>query len=112
MATAKTFAAQPSKAPRSEGDSPRALVADDDEAVLRAHARVLTSKGYNVVTVRDGDSAVRTLSQTSFDVVLSDIDMPKMSGLQLLERVRGHDLDVSVLLITGAPTIESAIQAI
>jgi len=112
MASAKTFAARPSEAPRSEGDSPRALVADDDEAVLRAHARVLSSKGYDVVTVRDGDSAVRALSQTSFDVVLSDIDMPKMSGLQLLERVREHDLDVPVLLITGAPTIESAIQAI
>jgi EAL domain-containing protein (putative c-di-GMP-specific phosphodiesterase class I) len=112
MASAKIFAASPSEIPRHEGESPRALVADDDEAVLRAHARLLSSKGYDVVTVRDGDSAVRALSQASFDVVLSDIDMPKMSGIQLLERVREHDLDVPVLLITGAPTIESAIQAI
>jgi len=112
MAVGRTMVVQGSKTPREEGERPRALVADDDEAVLRAHARVLASKGYEVVTVKDGDSAVKALSQTSFDVVLSDIDMPKMSGIQLLEKVREHDLDVPVLLITGAPTIESAIQAI
>ncbi len=112
MAIGKTLMARGSERPREDSDAPRALLADDDEAVLRAHARVLTSKGYEVVTVKDGDSAVKALSETSFDVVLSDIDMPKMSGIQLLERVREHDLDVPVLLITGAPTIESAIQAI
>jgi EAL domain-containing protein (putative c-di-GMP-specific phosphodiesterase class I)/CheY-like chemotaxis protein len=112
MAGAEIRSARAWESPWQEGDSPRALVADDDEAVLRAHARVLSSKGFEVVTVRDGDSAVQALSQASFDVVLSDIDMPKMSGIQLLERVREHDLDVPVLLITGAPTIESAIKAI
>jgi EAL domain-containing protein (putative c-di-GMP-specific phosphodiesterase class I) len=112
MAVGKATMARRSERPREDTDAPRALVADDDEAVLRAHARVLMSKGYEVVTVKDGDSAVKALSEASFDVVLSDIDMPKMSGIQLLERVREHDLDVPVLLITGAPTIESAIQAI
>jgi EAL domain-containing protein (putative c-di-GMP-specific phosphodiesterase class I) len=112
MAGAKHLLSVAPESPAREVARPRALVADDDEAVLRAHARVLSSKGYEVVTVTDGDSAVKALSQTSFDVVLSDIDMPKMSGIQLLEKVREHDLDVPVLLITGAPTIESAIQAI
>jgi EAL domain-containing protein (putative c-di-GMP-specific phosphodiesterase class I) len=112
MAVGKIIAAKGASPPREENDRPRVLVADDDEAVLRAHAKVLASKGYEVVTVMDGASAVKALSQTSFDVVLSDIDMPKMSGIQLLEQVREHDLDVPVLLITGAPTIESAIQAI
>ncbi len=112
MAIGKTIMARGSGRPREDGDAPRALVADDDEAVLRAHTRVLTSKGFEVVAVMDGDSAVKALSETSFDVVLSDIDMPKMTGIQLLERVREHDLDVPVVLVTGAPTIESAIQAI
>jgi len=54
---------------------------------------------------------VRALESGSFDVILSDIDMPGMSGIQLLERVRTRDLDVPVILITGDPAIETAIKA-
>jgi EAL domain-containing protein (putative c-di-GMP-specific phosphodiesterase class I)/ActR/RegA family two-component response regulator len=90
----------------------RALIVDDDPAVLRAHARVLSSKGYLVVTVSDGAAAVEALKRTSFDVVLSDINMPKMDGIELLQRVREHDLDVPVVLVTGAPSIDSAIRAV
>jgi len=96
--------------PTDEG-GPRVLVADDDDAVLRVHARILASKGYQVTTAPDGAAAVRALESGSFDVILSDIDMPGMSGIQLLERVRTRDLDVPVILITGDPAIETAIKA-
>src|SRR5262249_28187536 len=48
----------------------------------------------------------------NYDLVLSDIDMPRLSGLALLERIRAHDLDVPVVLITGSPSLETAMAAI
>jgi EAL domain-containing protein (putative c-di-GMP-specific phosphodiesterase class I) len=91
---------------------PVALVVDDDPGVLRAHARTLSRHGYRVETACDGEEAERAIRATAFDVILSDIDMPGMDGVALLERVRAHDLDVPVLLITGAPSVETAVRAI
>jgi len=90
---------------------PRALIVDDEDAILRVHARVLIKGGYEVETARDGDTAVRALQKASFDVILSDIDMPGMNGIALLERVRQYDLDVPVVLITGAPSLDTAVKA-
>jgi EAL domain-containing protein (putative c-di-GMP-specific phosphodiesterase class I) len=90
---------------------PRALVVDDEEPLLRAHARILTGAGYHVETARDGEEAVQALERTSFDVILSDIDMPRMNGMQLLERVRARDLDVPVVVITGRPGVDTAMRA-
>jgi EAL domain-containing protein (putative c-di-GMP-specific phosphodiesterase class I) len=112
MATTEASAARGPAGARDGGEGPRALIADDDEAVLRAHARVLRSKGYNVEAVTNGAAAVQMLRKIAFDVVLLDIDMPQMNGIELLERVRAQDLDVPVVLITGAPTVDAAIQAI
>src|ERR1700690_3618555 len=89
----------------------RVLVVDDEEALLRAHARVLSKAGYQVETAADGHAAERALEKVSFDVILSDIDMPGMNGIALLERVRRRDLDVSVVFVTGSPSVETAIKA-
>jgi EAL domain-containing protein (putative c-di-GMP-specific phosphodiesterase class I)/CheY-like chemotaxis protein len=91
---------------------PLILVADDDEVLLRAYARVLRSNGYRVETVADGQSALEAFQKRRFDLVLSDIDMPGLSGVELLEAVRRHDLDVPVVLVTGTPEVNSTIRAI
>jgi EAL domain-containing protein (putative c-di-GMP-specific phosphodiesterase class I)/ActR/RegA family two-component response regulator len=91
---------------------PKVLIVDDEEPLLRIHARLLAGAGYEVVTAIDGSAALRALEGSAFDVILSDIDMPGMNGIQLLERVRSHDLDVPVVLVTGSPKIETAIVAI
>jgi EAL domain-containing protein (putative c-di-GMP-specific phosphodiesterase class I)/CheY-like chemotaxis protein len=90
---------------------PRALVVDDDEALLKGHARALVKAGYQVEMAADGIAADRLLGLSAFDVVLSDIDMPGMNGIALLERVRSHDLDVPVVLITGTPSVQTAMKA-
>jgi EAL domain-containing protein (putative c-di-GMP-specific phosphodiesterase class I) len=89
----------------------RALVVDDEEALLRAHVRILTKAGYDVESAVNGSAALRALEGAPFDVILSDIDMPGLNGIQFLERVRVRDLDVPVILITGNPSVETASRA-
>ena len=97
--------------PSAEGPK-RILVADDDAAVARGIGRVLTAAGYEVTIVCDGAAAVEALTHDSFSVILSDIHMPGMSGVELLSVVRAYDLDVPVVLMTGDPKVETAMKAV
>ncbi len=90
----------------------RLLLADDEPEPLRATARVLRHMGYRVDTATDGTEALAALENASYDVVLSDISMPGVDGIELLRRIHAHDEDVPVVLITGAPAVESAVQAL
>jgi EAL domain-containing protein (putative c-di-GMP-specific phosphodiesterase class I)/CheY-like chemotaxis protein len=87
------------------------LVVDDDEIVARAHARILGRAGYDVSTAIDGAEAIRAVETNDFDAILTDIDMPGMNGLALLEQIRAHDLDVPVVMVTGTPTVGTATRA-
>lgn len=88
------------------------LVVDDEEPLRRALARVLEGNGYRVKTVGDGNTAFDAIRKEPFDVILSDIQMPGMTGVDLLRIVRAYDLDVPVILMTGAPSIETAMEAV
>lgn len=90
----------------------RVLVVDDEVAVARAIARTLEYAGYIVERAEDGARALALLGDHPFDVVVSDINMPNMSGVELLRAVRGHDLDLPVILLTAAPTLETAAAAV
>ena len=70
------------------------------------------AKGYRVRTVRDGSAAVHAVHWEPFHVILSDIQTPGMTGVDLLRIVRAYDLDVPVILMTGAPSIEMAMEAV
>ncbi|MEO8901645.1 MAG: EAL domain-containing protein [Polyangiaceae bacterium] len=88
------------------------LVVDDDPDVLRGVVRLLQSKGYSVTPASNGADAARSLVGRSFDVIISDIKMPGMDGIQLLREVREHDLHVPVVLVTGEPAVSTAVQAL
>jgi EAL domain-containing protein (putative c-di-GMP-specific phosphodiesterase class I) len=90
----------------------RILLADDDVALSRAVSRVLVADGHDVVTVSSGTEAAEALMKGRFDVVISDVHMPGMSGVELLSLVRAYDLDVPVILMTGDPSVETAAQAV
>lgn len=90
----------------------RILVVDDEPALRRGVARMLTEQGHAVVEAEDGAAALRALDAGTFDAVLSDIAMPKLSGVDLLKAIRERDLDVPVVLITGAPSVETAAKAV
>jgi EAL domain-containing protein (putative c-di-GMP-specific phosphodiesterase class I) len=89
-----------------------ALVVDDEPSVRRDFSRMLQHFGFEVEVAEDGRQAAERLKGRNFEVILSDIEMPHGTGLDLLKVVRRHDLDVPVVLITGRPGLETAIEAI
>jgi EAL domain-containing protein (putative c-di-GMP-specific phosphodiesterase class I) len=96
----------------SAGTAAKVLVVDDDPLQLRGYRRILASAGYAVETEPSAPHAVQMAAKESFDVIISDITMPEMDGLQLLRAVREHDLLVPVVLMTGAPMVETAAKAV
>ena len=70
--------------------SRKVLVVDDDPAVRKSFDRVLSSKGYAVITAESGEEALRKLSDEQYDVVYTDIRMPGMSGLEVAEQIKAR----------------------
>jgi DNA-binding NtrC family response regulator len=87
------------------------LVVDDEESVRSVLKEYLTSVGYVVVTADSGEDALKKFVPGKFDSVISDLMMPKMDGMELLKQIRQKDAKVVFLMITGYPSIESAIEA-
>ncbi len=98
--------------PARKGATGRILVVDDERVVARVLARVLQSAGHEVLTCFDGISALEQVESANLDVVVSDIAMPGLDGIDLLRAVRARDLDLPVVLITGVPSLETAVQAV
>jgi EAL domain-containing protein (putative c-di-GMP-specific phosphodiesterase class I)/ActR/RegA family two-component response regulator len=91
----------------------RVLLVDDEESVRRALCRALQVDGQEVVTAGNGQEASEWLGEASnLDVVVSDISMPRMNGLELLRAVRKRDPDLPVLLVTANPDLGTALEAI
>lgn len=88
------------------------LVVDDEQAVRRTMRRALAQGGAIVVEAATGSEAVAALADPKFDVVLCDVRMPGLDGIGTLRAVRERNLDVAVVLITGAPDVRGAVQAV
>jgi DNA-binding NtrC family response regulator len=91
--------------------SARILVVDDEEIVIRSCLRILGDGDYEVEAVQSGWEALRKIDESHYDVVILDIMMPKMDGLEVLQRVKESYPDVEVVMITGLSQIETAVRA-
>jgi DNA-binding NtrC family response regulator len=91
--------------------SARLLVVDDEPIAVRNLERVLAKEGYEVSTASNGQSALRLLRQKTFDIVLTDLKMEKVDGMQVLKRCKESDPDVEVIVITGFAAVDTAIEA-
>jgi response regulator RpfG family c-di-GMP phosphodiesterase len=89
----------------------RILVVDDDRPILELLGEYLATRGHPVVTAETGEQARTLLARESFNVVLTDIKMPGLDGLQLLDHIQESSPGTAVILMTGYGTIESAIRA-
>ena len=87
------------------------LVADDDPAVRQSLERTLTREGYTVVLAPDGQAALERLQEGGVDLVLSDLKMPGLTGLELLREAKAVAPDVDVILLTAFGTVEEAVRA-
>ena len=83
---------------------PRVLVVDDDPVIARSFDRVLSGKGYAVITAGDGEEALRKLKSENYDVVFTDIKMPGMDGVEVAERIKASQPWLPVVIITGYGT--------
>jgi len=91
---------------------PRVLAVDDEQVVCESIRRVLSEEGYDVSTSTSPRAAVDLLRKEHFDLLLLDIKMPEMDGIELLKAARDVSPETEVLIITGYATIETAVEAI
>ncbi|MHB8481497.1 MAG: sigma-54-dependent transcriptional regulator [Nitrospiria bacterium] len=87
------------------------LVVDDEKSMREFLQIVLTKEGYTVFTASDGEEAIECIGKDIFDLVISDIKMPKSSGLEVLKAVKETSPETIVLMITAFATTETAIEA-
>lgn len=90
----------------------RVLVVDDDPAILMLCHRILETDGYHVVDAKRGEEALAKLEAESFDLLLTDIRLPGLNGLDVTQRLRERGLELTVVTMTGYSNMEMAIQAL
>ncbi len=100
---------RPSGAPSGRG---KVLVVDDEAALRRSVARILMSRGFDVDTAEDGLAALDLLKARAVDVILLDLMMPKMGGMEVLAKVRKDFPDVAVIMMTAFGDIDTAVAAV
>jgi two-component system, NtrC family, response regulator PilR len=89
----------------------RVLVVDDDAGVRDSMARMLRAAGYTVQTAPSGEEAFELARTDGFDVILSDMRMPGLSGLDILKKLRDVRVDASFIVMTGFGTVDTAVEA-
>ena len=93
-------------------DPAKILVVDDERSILMLLKEALGQWGYQVTTAASAAEALGNLKSELFDALITDIRMPDMSGLELLREVKKQDESIEVVMMTGYPTIASAVQAL
>ncbi|HBI23501.1 MAG TPA: hypothetical protein DDX84_04700 [Nitrospiraceae bacterium] len=88
------------------------LIVDDDEDILNLIERHLSNKGYEVLTAYDGEQAVSLIDKIQFDLVITDLKMPKIDGIEVLKRVKEKNTAIEVVILTGHGTMDSVIEAL
>jgi DNA-binding NtrC family response regulator len=88
----------------------RILVVDDEEIVVRSCVRILARGGYGVETANDGAEALRRMEERPCDLVILDIMMPRMDGVEVLRRVKETHPETEVIMVTGLSQIDSAVK--
>ncbi len=88
------------------------LIIDDEKAIRKTLSEILSYEGYKIDEAADGEDGLKKFSTTSYDVVLCDIKMPKMDGIEFLEKARLINADVPIIVISGHGNIETAVEAV
>ncbi|MCG7858531.1 sigma-54-dependent transcriptional regulator [Flavihumibacter sp.] len=88
------------------------LIIDDERAIRKTLGEILSYEGYKIEEASDGEEGLKKFRETTFDVVLCDIKMPKLDGIEFLDKAREANPDVPIIMISGHGTIETAVEAV
>jgi len=88
------------------------LIIDDEKAIRNTLSEILSYEGYKIEEAADGEEGLKKFGNTTYDVVLCDIKMPKMDGIEFLEKARHINGDVPIIVISGHGNIETAVEAV
>ncbi len=88
------------------------LIIDDEKAIRKTLGEILSYEGYKIDEAGDGEEGLKRFREKNYDVVLCDIKMPKMDGIEFLDKVNEINPDVPVIMISGHGTIETAVEAV
>jgi DNA-binding NtrC family response regulator len=87
------------------------MLVDDDKSFLRVYSKILSREGYDVLTCENGDHAVETFKKNHVDIVISDVIMPKMNGIELLKEIKKNESDIQIIMLSGKGNIKDAVEA-
>ncbi len=90
----------------------RILVVDDEIVVCKSVKKILEKRGHKVIPVQTGKAALEIVETDTFDLLVLDVKMPEMDGIEVLENIKERHPDITVLMITGYATVETAVKAI
>jgi DNA-binding NtrC family response regulator len=107
----ETEKAEKPAAKTQNANHPKLLIADDERHIAEGLQMLLGEEGYKVETASDGNEAWQKVSTGGFGLVLADLKMPGMDGLELFARMRDEQIDSEVIIITGKGTVTSAVEA-
>lgn len=88
------------------------LIIDDERAIRKTLGEILSYEGYKVEEASDGEEGLKKFREKNYDVVLCDIKMPKLDGIEFLDKARESNPDVPIIMISGHGTIETAVEAV
>ena len=89
----------------------KVLVVDDEPVVIKSCQRILTDAGYEVDTAQSGCEGMRRALQEKFDLVMTDLKMPDLDGMELVRELKREQPSMAVVIITGYGTVPSAVEA-
>jgi putative two-component system response regulator len=98
--------------PQTPESTARILVVDDEPAITVALAKKLRREGYDCLTASSGEEALRRLATAELDLVVTDVRMPGMSGIELLQEIKRRDNDIQVVMMTAYTDIGFAVEAL
>lgn len=90
----------------------RILVIDDEEMILDIAREILSAMGFEVTITTDGRAGLRMLAEEKFSLLMTDVRMPNISGLEVIQNVRERDREIPIIIITGYGTLDTAIKAL
>ncbi len=88
------------------------LIIDDEKAIRKTLSEILSFEGYKIDEAPDGEEGLKKFTEKAYDVVLCDIKMPKMDGIEFLEKAREINQDVPIIMISGHGNLDTAVEAV